>query len=233
MAWSGRFRFGAAVAAYFGPADHNSLHAHAAYQIVLGAQDAVVGVDEHGVEHRGPCFLIPPLVLHAVQCAGPVTLIYFDPHCAPAFDLMDQAEPGEICALSVEGLPFDADASPDAIVAALDNCPQPEGSRLDRRLGDALAVLGAQPGAMSIAEAARACGVSQSRLRTLAREQFGVPLSTWLIWRKLEAAARALAGGAGLADAAIAAGFADQAHFTRAMRRMFGVTPTAAAVSFS
>ena len=51
------------------------------------------------------------------------------------------------------------------------------------------------------------------------------PLSQWLVWRKLQRAGREMAAGAGLAEAAVAAGFADQAHMNRITKRMFGVTP--------
>jgi AraC-like DNA-binding protein len=56
-------------------------------------------------------------------------------------------------------------------------------------------------------------------------------LSQWLLWRKLEQAALAISTGASLAEAAHAGGFADQPHFSRTMRRMFGLTPGAAAIA--
>lgn len=102
--------------------------------------------------------------------------------------------------------------------------PQPS-RELDPRVSAALAWLSENPGAGAIAETARRVGLSESHLRALARSQLGLPLSTWLVWRKLERAAREFAQGAGLAEAAVAAGFADQAHCARTMRRMFGVTP--------
>ena len=80
----------------------------------------------------------------------------------------------------------------------------------------------------SILNAAKRCGLSRSRIRTLAREQIGIPLSTWVMWRKLVKANKSLSLGANLSDAALAGHFADQAHFNRTMKRMFGVTPTQA-----
>lgn len=89
-------------------------------------------------------------------------------------------------------------------------------------------MLAEEPGLYSVGDAAARCDLSESRLRTVAREQLGVPLSTWLIWRKLERAARAMREGDPLSMAAAAGGLADQAHLARAMRRMFGITPRTA-----
>jgi AraC-like DNA-binding protein len=43
--------------------------------------------------------------------------------------------------------------------------------------------------------------------------------------RRLDRAKRLIAQGTRLADAALDAGFADQAHFTRHFRNAFGMTP--------
>jgi AraC-like DNA-binding protein len=47
----------------------------------------------------------------------------------------------------------------------------------------------------------------------------------YLRWLRLARALQAAARGLSLTDAAHEAGFADAAHFTRTMRRHFGVTP--------
>ena len=54
-----------------------------------------------------------------------------------------------------------------------------------------------------------------------------MPLARWRVWTRLRRAAEALKGGQTLADAATAAGFSDQAHLTRQMREMMGLTPAA------
>ena len=70
-------------------------------------------------------------------------------------------------------------------------------------------------------------GLSPQRLRALARQQLGMPLARWRVWTRLRRAAEALQRGQSLADAAVAAGFADQAHLNRQMREMMGLTPAA------
>lgn len=229
MAWDGQFVFGDAFAAYFGPADDNELHEHAAYQVVLGVETDAVVVSAIGEERRGACFLIRPLAPHAVRSDGSLILVYLDPQFALALDLADRLDADDINQLNVSDLPFDLDASPEAVFETIRVMAVSAPPAIDPRLHQALSILRTEPGQTSIGESAAKCGISESRLRALAREQFGVPLSTWLVWRKLEHAAQALSAGASLAEAALAGGFSDQAHFTRAMRRMFGITPSVAA----
>lgn len=226
MSWSGEVVFGEAWAAYRGPASESTPHAHAALQIIAAADGQVVLELESGRRFAAPALLIRPSVVHAVAGGGPVAMIYVEPQAPLAFALLDQVGPEE-----VEPLPpalagcIDHAAPPAAWFAALQAALPAPSRRLDPRIGEVLAWLAADPGGRSIAAAAAQAGLSESHLRTLVRAQLGLPLSTWLVWRKLERAARELAGGAGLAQAALAGGFADQAHCARSMRRMFGVTP--------
>lgn len=225
MSWSGDFVFGEAWAAYCGPAADSAPHAHAAIQLAVAAEGEVAVDLEDGRRRSAHALLIRPSVVHALAGGGRVAMIYVEPQAPLAFSLLDAVGPED-----VEPLPpdlarrIDLGAPPDRWIEALqDAFPPPR--RLDPRLGEVLAWLAADPAGRAIAPAAARAGLSESHLRTLVRDQLGLPLSTWLIWRKLERAARELAAGAPLADAALAAGFADQAHCARSMRRMFGVTP--------
>ena len=57
------------------------------------------------------------------------------------------------------------------------------------------------------------------------REQTGMAVRPYLRWLRLACALQAVARGQSLTAAAHEAGFADAAHFSRTMRRHFGVTP--------
>lgn len=223
MPWSGQIFFGDVHAVYKGRTDENDSHAHAAYQLVLSPEKAVVVIDASGNEYTGKALLIPPMVNHAVLMNQEVCLVYMDPHAPFAVDLTSSMVGEGICQLKDTQIPFDQIAEPEDIVSALHAY---RGSKkLDQRLSGVVQILTEQPGKFSIAEVAKSCGLSESRLRVLTREQLGVPLATWLVWRKLERSMRALVDGMTLVDASNAGGFADQAHFTREMRRMFGITP--------
>ena len=173
------------------------------------------------------------MIPHAVQCDSDIALIYLDPQSGIALDLANRLDPDDIAALDLEDMPFRVPPNSDDLFAQLNDLSVSTPSNLDARLEAVLAELRDEPGRWSITEAAARVGLSESRLRVLARKQFGVPLSTWLVWRKLECSAKALAAGASLAEAAFAGGFSDQAHFTRAMRRMFGITPSVASRSLT
>ena len=55
----------------------------------------------------------------------------------------------------------------------------------------------------------------------------GMTPHAYLVQRRLALARSLLAGGQSIAEAATAAGFADQAHLTRVFRRCLGYTPAA------
>jgi AraC-like DNA-binding protein len=79
--------------------------------------------------------------------------------------------------------------------------------------------------ALTLADLAADAGMSRFQLlRGFAREM-GLPPHAYRMQRRVVLARQWIAQGATLADAAAAAGFADQSHMTRAFVRLLGVTP--------
>lgn len=101
----------------------------------------------------------------------------------------------------------------------------------DRRLRRTMErIAAAGIAAPSIAELARAAGLSPAHFARAFRVRTGVPPHAWLATLRTERAIDALrrpGQGATLAQIAVEAGFADQAHMTRAVRRATGMTPGA------
>lgn len=231
MSWNGEFVFGEGSAAYRGPSAHNAFHAHVAVQLVLAETGRAIVVAADGTQVIGAAILIRPLVEHALLSRGEVTLLYAEPQSILASRLAKMAPAADISLIEagIVAERWSSEPIDQWLERVGDSIPKEK--TIDTRLESALAYLSHEPGNSSIREAAMRCGLSESRLRVLARTQLGVPLSTWLIWRKLEHAARAISEGESLSMAAVAGGFADQAHFARAMRRMFGITPRSAQIS--
>jgi AraC-like DNA-binding protein len=78
---------------------------------------------------------------------------------------------------------------------------------------------------LSADDLAHAVGLSRFQLYRQFREGYGLAPSAYLRQVRLREARRRLAAGAAIAEAAIAAGFADQSHLTRWFRRTYGITP--------
>jgi AraC family transcriptional regulator len=77
-------------------------------------------------------------------------------------------------------------------------------------------------------EIAREVAVQPAHLARVFQRYFRVPIGAYVRRLRLEWAARQLVRSSEpLASLALAAGFADQSHFTRAFKRYSGLTPDA------
>lgn len=75
------------------------------------------------------------------------------------------------------------------------------------------------------AELEAATGLSRYEVARQFRACLGTSPHRYLVLRRLDRARALIQGGAALADAAAASGFADQSHMTRQFRRAYGLPP--------
>jgi AraC family transcriptional regulator of arabinose operon len=227
MQWQGEFAFGDVWLAFRGASAENRLHAHAAVQFVAGA--AISVADEAGREFVGTGWAIRSGVRHCLRPSPSLMLVLADPQSHLAVGLLADLEPDPIAPL------------PAALVAELAELAEPLRIRdlmarlqqrlpggatpIDARLAAALRHLEQQTAGDAVAAASAASGLSPSRLRALSQAHFGVPFGKLVMWKKVRLACLAMARGANLVDAGIDAGFADQAHLTRTMADVIGLTP--------
>jgi AraC-like DNA-binding protein len=98
-----------------------------------------------------------------------------------------------------------------------------QGRRLAERLRDLLDAAPAAP--VTLADAAGRLDASPTHLVRAFHAAFGVPPHAYLVARRVDVARGRLLDGESPAQAALAAGFHDQAHLTRHFRRHVGTTP--------
>jgi AraC-like DNA-binding protein len=79
----------------------------------------------------------------------------------------------------------------------------------------------------SLGDMAAMAGLSKYQLLRRFEKAYGVTPHAWLLQQRAERARGLIQGGAALALAAVASGFADQSHMTRIFVRQFGFTPGA------
>lgn len=82
-------------------------------------------------------------------------------------------------------------------------------------------------GNTTLEDLAADCGISRFRLIRDFGRATGLTPHAYLLQRRTDLSRRLIASGISLAEAAIAAGFADQSHMTRNFTRRYGYTPGA------
>lgn len=235
MDWSGEIAFVEDGIVFRGEAADNRPHRHATVQLTLGL-DGPVTIREvsRGAPDRAVCglaLLVRPNVEHALLPGPRIMLALLAPETRIAQELLHHHRGVGGVALLAADITARIQAT-GCLAHALDRLREPHAVTprpADERLHRALAFLASAQGPRPIERAAAAGGLSVSRLRALAQARLEIPLAGWLKLSQLQRAAGLLARGVSLAEAAIEAGFADQAHLTRSMRRTFGLTPATVA----
>ncbi|MBJ3775658.1 AraC family transcriptional regulator [Acuticoccus mangrovi] len=112
-------------------------------------------------------------------------------------------------------------------LALMSDAPRRRLSRVDvaklHRIRDQIADL--VPHRVAIGALEREHGIDRFTLARQFRVLFGVSPRRFITLRRLDLVASAIGRGSRLADAALAAGFTDQSHMTRAFRDAFGTSP--------
>src|SRR5262249_17397223 len=170
---------------------------------------------------RNDGVLIAPQYRYQAATDGPHVALYLNAWTtARAERARPRVVPAAVARRMFDALAIDNGIDLESTIAELDPLLGRIGS-IDSRLAFAIDAL---PDAYRLDVLAAEIGVSTSRLRALALHTIGVPLTQLRLWSRLTRAIASLPYGP-TADAAAAAGFADQSHFTRTARRFLGRTP--------
>jgi AraC-like DNA-binding protein len=130
----------------------------------------------------------------------------------PAFLLHNQTVPADTLFSSTTARPLIEPHAIDAWIRSIE--PNP-------RTGAAVNLLASR----SVDQVAAALGISGRHLQRLLLTEVGLPPKVYQQVVRLQRFVRAIDAGAQLTAAAAAAGYADQPHLTRDVRRFCGITP--------
>jgi AraC-like DNA-binding protein len=227
-------------AVFAGPLDHNVPHAHSTAVYLAGLYGTFRLRVAGGGWKTCRSAVVRAGVPYEFDVGGdPLGVIYLEPSMAGPDALASLAGAGEVVDGSLVGV---KDVSP--LRDYYERRPDAEHMRadildlvafgaqrarvsMDERVARAVASLQSDPfEPISVADVAATAGLSPSRFQHLFTQEVGVPFRRYRGWHRLRAAIREAAQGASLTAAAHAAGFADQAHFSRAFRAAFGAPPS-------
>ena len=181
--------------------------------------------DSGGIQHTARAVYIRPGVPHQVLPAANAFMALVEPQCGLAQSIIAGLAEDDIGFLP-EAMRAAFITAPSAEALASVIMPHAPPVSLDPRLVTALDLLSYASLADGVGWAARKAGLSESRLRAIAKQQLGVPLSKWLTWKALWRSTEAIRNGASLAAAAVDGGFVDQAHFSKTLKRTVGFAPS-------
>lgn len=206
--WTGTLLLGEHVAVLQGRAGGSLRHAHYAHQLLL-SEHAPWQVEIDGERREGRRLWLPSFRPHAVLAA-------------PADGCTVFLEPGHTDVAAVlRQLPH-LPARLPALQPLLPGLCRAQA--LDRRLHAAIAEIGARlPDGIAAADIAQAAHLSPSQLHRRFQSDLSITLRGWVLWRRLRHALLRYLAGDSLTASAHAAGFADLAHLSRNLRRMFGI----------
>ncbi|PZT25028.1 transcriptional regulator [Stenotrophomonas maltophilia] len=208
LPWNGTLLLDAHAAVLHGHAGDSALHAHYAHQLLL-SDGTPWHVEIDGVQQQGQRLWLPSFQPHAILSAPEAGCTVF---LEPA-----HADPTQI-QQHLHALPGNALELRDWLPRL--SRPQP----LDRRVQAALARIAQYlPGPVPAADIAGAAHLSTSQLHRRFQSDLAVTLRGWVLWQRLRTALAHHLQGHSLTASAHAAGFADLAHLSRSLRRMFGI----------
>jgi AraC-like DNA-binding protein len=218
-----------------------SFHRHHAIQLTVALAGALQ-LDTDDASLSAPAIAVAADARHRFEARGLLAFVFVEPESLHGRTLTRTIFRGrDLVALDADDAhrhleplraAFDADLDQSALLAAgrafVDalaghlQAPLPD-DRVRRIIDSAK---GRLDGPLSLAAAAQGIYLSESRLRHLFVEQTGLPFKTYLLWLRLMRAVQLYSGGETLTHAALSAGFADSAHFSRIFRRTFGLPAT-------
>lgn len=215
-------------------------HRHYPHQIVLSPRQEVPAVVRGGEPVTGLFLLIRSNVSHYCRVDCDILSLFVDPETREGQlltrllgdqdvrilspELLSGVLPG-VCRFFGEDEAFEegaAELSREILKALIGDCPGPA---VDPRIAEAVRRIETLPDKkISVDRLANRAGLSRSRLMHLFRESLGIPVRRYLLWKRLQDGLILVRQGLPLTRAAIDAGFADYAHFSRTFKSTFGVS---------
>jgi AraC family transcriptional regulator len=230
------------LALAFAREHHSSLHAHQALQITIGL-DGAFGLELSDESGDMQCYetefvCIPPQQTHRI-ISYDRALAYLYVDTSPVAYAQWRARGGAPLASDKAFLEDlrrllrtqDGDREEirrlayrwysHALPGLLDIEPE------DQRIRQAIRAIGEDPlDTLNYSALARMVHLSPSRFASLFREQTGLPVRNYVLWRRLVHVFEHLERGDSITEAAHNAGFSDTAHLSRSFHRICGTMPS-------
>lgn len=205
--WQGELWLGSDYCLLAGTTGTTHPHAHYAHQWLI-ARDGEVQALVNGQLHTGQVVIIESGQKHAILTPEQPTITLL-------------AEPLAFDLLAVHRCCLAAGPDLERLAEHIQRLPR---RALDLRLAKALEhIRTVEDNALPADLLAGAASLSVSQLERLFTGTLGISVRRLVLWQRLRQALKLALQGSSLTEAAMAVGFADSAHFSRSVRRHFGI----------
>ncbi len=229
-------------ALYLGRSFDSEVHTHHAVQLAIGLDGPLCINKSTSHSQRFPAVVISSGTPHSLRSEGKwVASIYLEPESNDYERLVDyypgesrtgykmvKVAPdlaGQLLELLKTGL--NANMAHQLLKTVIKLSSDTDGQSLDPRIIRVLKYLNREPGLnIPLVELAQHVNLSPGRLTHLFRQEIGIPIRRFVLWKKLRLAASAACDDKSLTDAAQIGGFSDSAHFTHSFKKLFGINPS-------
>ncbi len=220
---------------YFGPGMQAEAHAHHAIQIVVSF-DGPFEIEIEGRAGQASAVAIPSHLTHRLDATGrEIALVLVDREGAGAraLDELARARTGEDIVNLVRAERPDAELPAveigrwgQAVADRLSGTSFTEPALSTIVQSALLRIAGCGARGVRLHDAARAAGISPTRLTHAFTAEVGIPFRRYQLWVRTKLAIEGVRAGQNLTEAAVTAGFSDSAHLSRTFRRTFGLPPS-------
>jgi AraC-like DNA-binding protein len=194
---------------------------------ILAGLDRPLTVRTHADKIAGELVVIRPGIEHWVEIHGRAKVLYFDGLAFPMSSELAAPVPRTLSTLAIDALSSSTGAQQELraklsrVSGASVHCPVAMARVIDVMARDPMT-------RMTQAELAERLRLGRTQALRAFKAATGMTFRAFKRWTALCAATHDIAAGELVRTAALDAGFADTAHFTRSFRTAFGTTPTLA-----
>ncbi|MCW9045216.1 MAG: helix-turn-helix domain-containing protein [Alphaproteobacteria bacterium] len=211
------------VVLYIGPLADNSEHRHHAAQICMGLEGSF-RLFRDGSWHETDFAALAANEPHILDGGNKMLAIaLLDGESSQGCLATKEASAPDILLPNLPNTCDEARSFVDGMVAHLN----PHVHEKDPRIVKALThISGLETKQITAPALAKIACLSESRFLHLWKEQVGLPLRRFLLWRRIMDTVDSILRGNDLTSAAHLGGFSDSAHFSRTFRETFGLSPS-------
>lgn len=204
-------------------------HSHFSIEVAYAVSGSLSVCTPHQIFPDVSGIIIGSKVLHTFSCLNCACQLYFfDPTAAPGEYLSNRYRLKARKIVTVQKSDVEGLVEKSKLISVENHETGWHSRQRDERILKCVAWIEANymDDGINLSRLAEELCLSESRLAHLFKDNIGISIRQYLLWIRIEMAAKKSLQGYSLTECAHSSGFTDSSHFTRTFKKMFGVNPS-------